>query len=189
MKLSHQVDLPLAGPEVWALLDDPQRLASAMPGARLDGVDGDHLKGSVNVRLGPMNLTYEGTAIIEERDQSAGIIRLAVAGREQRGAGTASADVLLRMAPEGNTTTVTVDTELTLTGRPAQLGVGMVQGVAQKIFTEFAERLARESKAPVPDHPGEEAGDALDLTRPALYLVATILGLILLVAILLSWIR
>lgn len=188
MKMSHQVVLPLPASEAWKLLDDPHRLAAAMPGAHLDGGDGDRLEGSVNVRLGPMNLTYEGTAVIQERNESDGLIRLAVSGREQRGAGTASADVVLQMNSDGDTTTVTVDTDLTLTGRPAQLGVGMVQGVAQKIFTEFAERLSRESGTSEPSQADGEANDAIDLTRPAMYVVAAVLGLVALVVVVVWWI-
>jgi len=177
MKLSHQVSLPLKLDEAWSLLDDPTRLAAAMPGAHLENVDGDRLEGRVNVRLGPMNLIYQGVATVQTRDVENGILLLDVSGREQRGAGTATAQIRIQLEPEGETTTALIDTDLSLTGRPAQLGAGMVQGVAQKIFSEFAEGLSARSG---PDEvPRDDAGDTLDLTPPLVYLASAAAVLVL----------
>lgn len=189
MKLSHEVSLPLPVNEAWGLLDDPRRLASAMPGAHLDRVDGDRLEGRVNVRIGPMNLTYEGTAVVKDRDQGAGTLSMEVAGRDQRGGGTASAKVRIQLTPDGNATTVAVETDLSLTGRPAQLGAGMVQGVAQRIFTEFAERLAPDAGSPDAGETGHEDADTIDLTGPVVYIVAAVAGIIVLALVIWLWRR
>ncbi len=180
MKLSHHVSLPLSVTEAWGLLDDPSRLASAMPGAHLDRVDGDRLEGRVNVRIGPMNLTYQGTAVVKDRDQDAGTLSMDVSGRDQRGGGTASAEVRIQLTPDGNATTVAVETDLSLTGRPAQLGAGMVQGVAQGIFTEFAERLAAGARPSEPGELEQEGADAIDLTGQVVKVGAVVAAIIVL---------
>jgi carbon monoxide dehydrogenase subunit G len=162
-----------------------------MPGAILESVDGDVLGGRVNIRLGPMNLTYAGTATIAGRNNATRELRLEVIGSEQRGAGTARADVSIRTSPEENAARVFVDTELFLTGRPAQLGAGMVQGVAQRLFEEFADRLAADAQGgPAGDiESGAGRQDAIDLTPSFFLALAVAIGIAGVVGLIILWMR
>jgi carbon monoxide dehydrogenase subunit G len=113
-----------------------------MPGATLDSVDGDEIKGKIKVKLGPVSMTYAGTARFTERDRDAGVVILNASGKETRGAGTASATVRSELHGEGGQTEVTVHTSLNVTGRPAQFGRGVMADVSAKLIGIFANNLA-----------------------------------------------
>jgi carbon monoxide dehydrogenase subunit G len=113
-----------------------------MPGATLDSVDGDEIKGRIKVKLGPITMTYAGTAQFIERDSAAGVVTLQASGKETRGAGTASATVRSQLHAEGSQTRVTVHTSLNVTGRPAQFGRGVMADVSGKLIGIFADNLA-----------------------------------------------
>jgi carbon monoxide dehydrogenase subunit G len=113
-----------------------------MPGATLDSVDGDEIKGRIKVKLGPITMTYAGTAQFTERDAAAGVVTLQASGKETRGAGTASATVRSQLHAEGDQTRVTVHTSLNVTGRPAQFGRGVMADVSGKLIGIFADNLA-----------------------------------------------
>jgi carbon monoxide dehydrogenase subunit G len=124
------------------VLLDVERVAPCMPGATLDSVDGDEIRGRIKVKVGPINMTYAGTAKFVERDETAGVVRLEATGKETRGAGTASATVRSVLEDRGDETHVTVLTTLNVTGRPAQFGRGVMNEVGGKLLSIFATNLA-----------------------------------------------
>src|SRR4051794_28982156 len=113
-----------------------------MPGAALDSVDGDDFTGRVKVKLGPINLTYQGKASFVEKDEAAHRAVIDARGKDQRGNGTATAVITARLAPEGSVTRVDVVTDLNITGRPAQFGRGVMTDVGNKLLGQFADKLA-----------------------------------------------
>src|ERR1700761_5539846 len=121
MELEHSFTVPVPADQAWDVLLDVERVAPCMPGATLDSVEGDEIKGRIKVKLGPVSMTYTGTARFTERDQDAGVVILEASGKETRGAGTAAATVRSELHGDGDQTQVTVHTSLNVTGRPAQL--------------------------------------------------------------------
>src|SRR5690348_9337202 len=113
-----------------------------MPGATVDSVDGDVIKGRIKVKVGPVQMTYAGTAHFTERDDQARSITLEASGKETRGAGTASATVRSSLQDEGGQTKVVVHTTMNVTGRPAQFGRGVMAEVSGRIIEKFAANLA-----------------------------------------------
>jgi uncharacterized protein len=113
-----------------------------MPGATLDSVDGDEIKGRIKVKVGPIAMTYAGTARFTERDPQAHVITLEASGKETRGAGTASARVRSMLEDQDGQTHVVVHTTLNVTGRPAQFGRGVMAEVGGKLIGIFASNLA-----------------------------------------------
>jgi len=105
-------------------------------------VDGDDIKGRIKVKVGPISMTYAGTAHFGERDTEAGVIVLEASGKETRGAGTASATVRSQLQGENGHTKVVVHTSLNVTGRPAQFGRGVMAEVGGKLIGIFADNLA-----------------------------------------------
>ena len=114
----------------------------ACPGAALDSVDGDDFTGRVKVKLGPINLTYQGKASFIEKDEAAHKAVIDARGKDQRGNGTAAAIVTATLAAEGAITRVDVLTDLNITGRPAQFGRGVMTDVGNKLLGQFADKLA-----------------------------------------------
>jgi uncharacterized protein len=142
MELEHSFTVPVPADQAWDVLLDVERVAPCMPGATLDSVEGDEIKGRIKVKLGPVSMTYAGTARITERDPDAGAVTLEASGKETRGAGTAAATIRSELHGQGGQTEVTVHTSLNVTGRPAQFGRGVMADVSAKLIGVFANNLA-----------------------------------------------
>src|SRR5215469_7879420 len=142
MELEHSFTVPVSKDRAWDVLLDVERVAPCMPGATLDSVEGDEIHGRIKVKVGPINMTYAGTARFVERDAEAGVVTLEASGKETRGAGTASASVRSVLQDLGNETQVTVRTTLNVTGKPAQFGRGVMNEVGGRLLTIFAANLA-----------------------------------------------
>lgn len=126
----------------WNTLLDVEAIAPCMPGATLESVDGDSFTGNVKVKLGPVSLTYGGVATFVSKDPVAHKAVIEGTGKESRGTGTAKAMVTVDFTPETPTTTrVDVTTELTITGKAAQFGRGVMQDVAGRLVNQFATNL------------------------------------------------
>jgi uncharacterized protein len=144
VKLENTFTVPVSIDTAWQVLLDVERIAPCMPGATLTGGDGTTFTGNVKVKVGPINLTYGGTATITSRDDEAHVAVIEAAGKETRGSGTAKALITARLNERDGSTEVAVDTELTITGKPAQFGRGVMAEISGKLVTQFADRLAVE---------------------------------------------
>jgi carbon monoxide dehydrogenase subunit G len=147
VQLENSFTVPVPIDEAWRVLMDIERIAPCMPGAALDSVTGDDFTGRVKVKLGPINLTYQGKATFVERDEAGHRAVIDARGKDQRGNGTAAAVVTATLAGEGSTTRVDVLTDLNITGRPAQFGRGVMTDVGNKLLGQFADKLAAQLAA------------------------------------------
>ncbi len=144
IELDNSFTVPVPPEQAWDVLLDVERIAPCMPGASVTSVDGDQVAGQVKVKLGPLSLSYKGTAKFTEKDPASHTIAIEAAGKETRGAGTASATVHASLKPadgEGQTT-VSIHTSLNVTGRPAQFGRSLLPEVSGKLIDQFAANLA-----------------------------------------------
>ena len=143
MDLEHSFTIPVPPEQAWQALLDVERIAPCMPGATVDSVDGDVVKGRIKVKVGPVMMIYAGTARFVERDEQARAVTLEASGKETRGAGTASATIRSALQDEGaGQTKVVVHTTMSVTGRPAQFGRGVMAEVGGRIIERFAANLA-----------------------------------------------
>ncbi|MPZ65755.1 MAG: carbon monoxide dehydrogenase [Pseudonocardiaceae bacterium] len=142
MKMEHNFTVPAPVDTVWEALLDLERVVPCMPGATLSSHDGDEFAGTVKVKVGPISLQYKGSGRFTERDEAARHAVIEASGRDARGNGTAAATVTARLAENGSGTAVTVVTDLSITGRPAQFGRGLISDVGGKIIGQFADCLA-----------------------------------------------
>src|SRR5262252_3672147 len=104
MDLEHSFTIPVPPEQAWQVLLDVERIAPCMPGATVDSVEGDVVKGRIKVKVGPVTMTYAGTARFVERDEQARAVTLEASGKETRGAGTASATIRSTLQDEGGRT-------------------------------------------------------------------------------------
>jgi uncharacterized protein len=143
MEMDHSFSVPVPPDRAWDVLLDVEKIAPCMPGAIVDEFDGEVVTGRIKVKVGPVSLTYRGTAKFTERDPDAKVILLEASGKETRGAGTASATVRASLEPEsgGEGTTATMHTTMNVTGRPAQFGRGVMVEVGGKLVEQFAQNL------------------------------------------------
>jgi carbon monoxide dehydrogenase subunit G len=144
IELDNSFTVPVPPEKAWDVLLDVERIAPCMPGASVTSIsdDGNEIEGQVKVKLGPLSLTYKGTAKFTEKDQENLTIAIEATGKETRGAGTASANVqaVLKAADAGSTL-VSIHTSLNVTGRPAQFGRSLLPEVSGKLIAQFASNL------------------------------------------------
>ncbi|MGW7685810.1 SRPBCC family protein [Kribbella sp. NPDC054772] len=169
MKLEHRFVVPAPVEQTWAAFNDLERVVPCFPGATLESYEGDDFTGACKVKLGPVSLQYNGNGTFLERDETDHHAVIEAKGKDRRGNGTATARVTARLtgAADG-TTEVAVDTDLTITGRPAQFGRGLIQDVSNKLLDQFTACLTTKlDTAPAPAEPTSPDGRPTDATQPA----------------------
>jgi len=162
MEFTNTFHVPVDIDTAFTTLIDLEKVTPCLPGATLEEVDGATYTGRCKVKVGPIAVTYRGTATMADVDHENKSARIEAKGKETRGSGTATADVIATLEEVDGGTDVTVVTDLNITGKPAQFGRGVMADVGNKIIDTFAERLQAmvtgpEEVEPVPAAPGPEA--------------------------------
>jgi carbon monoxide dehydrogenase subunit G len=139
---------------VWRYFDDIPAVAACLPGAELTESLGDNrFQGRVAVRMGPVKLSFAGTAEITERDDAAKRIVVKASGADEKGRGQAELLVTATLAEVGRATKVAVTQDLQLSGAAAQYGRGMITDVTAVLMRDFStnlqDRIARADRGEV----------------------------------------
>ncbi|WP_433290077.1 SRPBCC family protein [Pseudonocardia sp. CA-142604] len=143
MQLENKFTIEAPIEKAWEALNTPETVAPCFPGATLQEYEGDSFTGTVKVKLGPISLTYKGKGTYVKRDDDKHEVVIEANGRDSRGNGTAKATVTGTMTADGpDRTAVTMVTDMTITGRPAQFGRGVISDVADKIIGQFSACVA-----------------------------------------------
>jgi len=164
MKLEQSFEVAAPIDEVWAALNDLERVAPCLPGAAITEHDDDGTyHGTFQVKLGPTTAAYRGTIKIESADEGTHTATLKARGTDKRGQGGASATIVNTLTEHDGATTVEAVTDFSITGRLARFGRGgMMEDISNRLMRDFAtclsSRLAEAPTAPS----GEEvaSGDA-----------------------------
>ena len=183
MDFTNEITLALPRDDVFAALTDVERVASCLPGARLEGRDGDVFKGAMRIKVGPILADYHGTIVFQELDTDNRRAILLASGEETGGQGSARARIVSSVLQHGDGARIVVKTELQVVGRVAQFGSGAMEKIAKRMFADFAGNLERVMTTGVPATPvastpsgtaapataarapaaGDDAHDALDV--------------------------
>lgn len=171
MELENNFTVPAGIDATWQAFNDPEMVAPCFPGATLQSFEGDSFTGTVKVKLGPISLTYKGKGTFVERDEANHRIVIDAQGRDSRGNGTAGAVVTGTLTPQGDSeTAVKMITDMTITGRPAQFGRGMISDVSDRIVGQFsaalAERLRGATEAAEPAAEASTSSDSAQRPSP-----------------------
>jgi len=155
MKITNEFTVHTPIDRAWQVLTDLPGIAPCMPGAQLTGVEGDTYAGRVKVKVGPVVSDFAGTARFVEKNEEAGRAVIDAKGRDSRSAGNAAALVTAQLTAKGDSTLVSVDTDLKISGKLAQFGSGMIKEVSGKLLGQFVTnleaKLAAEQTSPAPD--------------------------------------
>lgn len=178
MELTNEFRVAVPAAKTWEFLTDVERVAPCLPGATLLSVDGDEFTGAVKVKVGPITVSYKGEAAFVEKDAAAQRMVLKANGKETRGNGNAAAVVTAHLKDEGDATSVVITTDLTISGKAAQFGRGVLSDVSTNLIGQFAKTLEADllgGSAPgaqtsgVTKQPAEaaqpDAGDSVDLLK------------------------
>lgn len=134
-------DFEVAEPveKVWQFFDNIPQVAACLPGAELtDDLGEEKYKGRVAVRMGPVRLSFAGTADITERDNAGKRIVVHASGADEKGRGQASMVVTATLVRSGRGTKVAVTQDLQLSGAAAQYGRGMISDVTAVLMRDFS---------------------------------------------------
>ena len=145
MKISEKFTVEAPAHEVWAFLTDPERVAAALPGAKIAAkLDENTYEGGMAVNVGPLSAAYAGTVTFElDEENRSAVVR--ARGRGKVGMGNAGMKMRSSVAELGpRETEVTVEADLAVTGILAQVGRGMMQHVSRRMFREFTDAVGRE---------------------------------------------
>lgn len=138
MELSHSFTVPATVDRTWATFMDLPLVGGCFPGATVTEVTEEGFAGTVKVKLGPIALVYSGTGAFVERDDGAHRAVIEAKGKDKRGNGTAGATVTIQLTDVGDgSTRADVQTDLAVTGKPAQFGRGVMQDVSDKLLGQF----------------------------------------------------
>lgn len=142
MDLNHQFTVAVPVEDAWRILTDVERIAPCLPGAQLQEIEGDTYRGVVKVKVGPIQAQFKGQASFIERDDVAHKVVLKGEGRDTTGKGNAAAVITAEMtAVDASNTSVTVNTDLSVTGKVAQFGRGAMADISDKLLAQFVVNL------------------------------------------------
>ena len=128
--------------EAWAVITDVERIATCLPGAELQEIEGDIYRGVVKVKLGSITPQFKGQASFIDRDDPGHRAVLKAEGRDTGGRGNAAAEITAQAESLSPTSTrCVVTTDLHITGRVAQFGRGILGDVSKKLMAQFASNL------------------------------------------------
>jgi carbon monoxide dehydrogenase subunit G len=166
MKLTNAFTVA-ADPEiVWRTLLDMEGVAGCLPGATIEATDEENTyEGSMRVKIGPMTVSYRGTATLAEVDDEARRAVISLRAREAKGQGTAMATITNAVEPADGGARVTAETDLHITGPQARFGRGVMEDVAGRVLEEFSSRLERQLAGgeEQPDEAPRARAEALDM--------------------------
>jgi len=140
VKLEHRVAIDAPRAKVWAVLMDLPVAARCVPGTREVAPDGEGVRGTLDVRVGPVKLALGGTVAIESRNEAAGTARLRADAEDRRLGGSVRA--LVDLAVSGDAPTeLRITTDVAILGRIGELGQPLIARQAEKVLAGFAECL------------------------------------------------
>lgn len=175
MDLTNEFEVAVPVERAWVVLTDLERIAPCLPGAQLLEVEGDEYRGAVKIKVGPITTSYDGAIRFTELDELAHRAVLRAEGRETRGQGNVAAVITATMSPAGAGTKVVVATDLTISGKVAQFGRGVLADVSAKLLDQFAVNLELTVLAQDIEDSLERGESSLgaDATAPAAPVAAT----------------
>ncbi len=142
MELENSFVVPADIDTAWKTLLDVEAIAPCMPGAKLTSFDGDNFTADVKVKLGPVTMNFAGAGKFVEKDEANHKAVIDATGKETKGAGSAAALITAVLVAEGpNSTRANIITDLTVTGKAAQFGRGVMADVSKRLIDQFAGNL------------------------------------------------
>jgi hypothetical protein len=157
MQIENSFAVKAAPDRVYEFLLDVNNVVRCVPGAELsEVVDPNTFKGKVRIKVGPVTVSYNGTARITSRDAETRTATLEAEGRETTGSGTAQATTVMAVAADGESSTVTLTTDFTVVGRVAQFGRGIMEDVSRHLVGRAAECIQSTLETPPPSTPAAD---------------------------------
>ncbi|HUZ88480.1 MAG TPA: SRPBCC family protein [Candidatus Acidoferrales bacterium] len=160
MQIQNQFEVAADPDRVYAFLLDVNKVVACMPGAELSEViDPDRFKGKIKIKVGPVTVSYSGTARIAQRDAAQRLAVLEADGRETTGSGSARATATMTVTASGEGSLVNLATDFTVAGRVANFGRGMMEDVSRRLVGQMATAIKQQLEYAPEQSPDTASGD------------------------------
>jgi hypothetical protein len=187
VQLEKTFALPASADTAWVLLQDIERVAGCVPGARItERLDDRHYKGTMAVKFGPASMSFRGEVEVMALEQASKTLRLVGKGTDTTGSSGASMDLTARVeALDAASSRLMGTSEVSMSGKAAAFGGRMMSSVADQVLKQFADNLATQVQAQTATAPAQAAA----APAPQPLAQSQLNGLALLWAIVKDWLR
>lgn len=208
VEIQKSFAIPSSAATAWLLLQDVEKVAGCMPGAKItERIGEQQYKGTVAVKFGPASMNFRGEVQVTALDAESRTLRLAGKGTDSTGSSGAAMDLTARIEAVDDTSCNLVGTsEVAMSGKAAAFGGRMMNSVADQVLKQFAANFATQAQAlqaqapteapgaPAADAPADEgpaAAPAAAIAAPAPVAAAPapLNGLALMCAVFRDWLR
>lgn len=143
MTFTQECTIPAARERLWDFLMDVPTVSRCVPGVESVEAVSDHAyRGGLEVKVGPIRLSLQGTIIIEAQDRSVWRARMRAEANDKRLGGGIRAKMQLALLPDVAGTRVRIDTDLAVLGKIGEFGQPVIKSKADTMLKEFARNLA-----------------------------------------------
>jgi uncharacterized protein len=156
MKIQNEIEVAAPPEELFDVLSDVERVAPLLPGATLEGKEGDAYTGAVKLKIGPITASYRGRLRFLELDEESHRAVMEASAQETNGQGNAQATITASVSGSDSQSVLNLDTDLEVRGKAAQFGRGVLGNVSQRILDQFARNLESEVLSSREESPPEE---------------------------------
>tara|TARA_Y100000588_G_scaffold138889_1_gene152711 strand:+ start:71 stop:511 length:441 start_codon:yes stop_codon:yes gene_type:complete len=127
---------------MWDLLNNPDVLARATPGIKtLEPIEEDKYKAIVDVKMGPINATFDGTLEVADKVAPQSYkLHIDVDAK----IGIVKAEGTIALQGEEQNTSVAFEADAQLSGTLARMGQRVLSGVARMMTKQFFKALEEE---------------------------------------------
>ena len=172
MKIQNEIEVAAPPEELFGVLSDVERVAPLLPGATLEGKDGDAYTGAVKLKIGPITASYRGRLRFLELDEESHRAVMEASAQETNGQGNAQATITASVSGSDSQSVLSLDTDLEVRGKAAQFGRGVLGNVSQRILDQFAHNLESEvlssgQEGPPPEEGAEDGAREVEAGRTA----------------------
>ena len=99
-KIEERFEVQAPVERVWEYLIDPKRVVECLPGAELLEQQDEHtFTGAIKVKVGPLSMSYKGSAKFTEVNEQMHQVRMVGDAREVGGSGSTKVSMLSTVAP------------------------------------------------------------------------------------------
>ena len=173
MRFSNEISVDARPDELFEFMSDPEKVVTCLPGASVEGREGEDWRGAMSMKVGPIKASYRGTLRFLELDPDARRAVMRVRADESSGQGQAEARITSEIEEGEGASRIRMETDLQMRGKVAQFGGGAMEKVAGRMLERFADNVEDAIKgggAPAGEAkreaPAEAPRDTITITLP-----------------------
>ena len=154
MRFANEITVDAPPDDLFEFMSDPEKVVTCLPGASVDGREGDDWRGAMSVKVGPIRASYQGTLRFLELDADARRAVMRARADEASGQGQAEARITSEVEERDGASCLRMETDLQIRGKVAQFGRGAMEQVAGRMLERFADNVEQAIRGETPEDAG-----------------------------------